>query len=237
MKIKKSIIFFIFFLTNIFLCISGYALGDMFIDNLYNNLLYNYDYNRYFQGRNDNVLNIGIGTNSKQLAFKNKVTQKQYLENVSGVIFKLEAVQRKNTYSYFESADYSVKETANNSNTMKIDSVVLRFGIQKDLYKMLWIFPITLHLGGGVSSRVDWVEKDVSNYNTVIYAGINGKIGLSYHWFVKSGKTSMFIQYQPDFYVVTNSRSAKGLFSVKPANFQLNHTVSTGISLNLRTLK
>lgn len=195
------------------------------------NLLYSYDYNRYYTDKNDVLLSAGYQYKVSDYAFRNLNTFNINEKKLKSSGFTMEATERKNKFSFYESADFVQRELTMNEITYKVNSTSVRFGAVKDFYIENKFVPFTASVGGGVVGKINWFSQNQNIYNNFsVYLGLSLKAQANIHVSSLEGRYNIFLSYQPDIYLINNVKMGKFAITDK---FMMDQSISCGVQIKL----
>lgn len=196
-----------------------------------NDILYSYDYNRYYTQTNDVVVGGGYQYKVNNYKFQNQTNLDYFDKRTASSGFSAEAVERKTKYSFYENVDYLTRELSLNEVTYKINTITLRAGATKDYFVPLTLYAATLSVGGGVVGKLDWFSEKQTIYNDFsISMGISLKAQSVLHVSSDEGKINIFVSYQPDIFLINSTKS--GVFEITKS-FVLDQSITGGIQIRL----
>lgn len=195
------------------------------------NILYSYDYNRYYTNKNDFVISGAYLFKACNFDFRKLTNYRVSNGRIISAGFEIEALQRRAQYSFYEDFDYLARNVRIGESKYKICATTLRFGALKDFFFDTSLVPLSLSIGGGICSKIDWFDptKD-SNSNYSISLGLSAKIQGAVHLSSEEGRYNLFLSYQPDIFLLNNTENQK--LSITK-NLMIDQSITTGVQIRI----
>lgn len=195
------------------------------------NLLYSYDYNRYYTEKTDVLIAAGYQYKVSDYAFRNLNTFNVNEKKLKSSGFTMEVTERRNKFSFYENADFVQREITMNNVIYKVNSTSVRFGAVKDFFIENKFVPLTASVGGGIVGKINWFSQNQNIYNNFsVYLGLSLKAQANIHLSSLEGRYNIFLSYQPDIYLINNIETGKLAFVDK---FMMDQSLSCGVQIKI----